>query len=480
MRAVLLTVAIALVWACGAGTASAGQPSAPVTVEEVGTVADVLPPAGDVDVDVPVELRGTTDAAVTLKAPVLLSLKRDTGAGAVTIRTAVEVLRDDQPVTGTVQLAAYERATFVVRLKGLSRAGTYSAQIAVGTATGAEVKTTVSVKLRSSTVIAAGLILLGVVLSGILKYLVGTYRDSLRTRGRIGLLTLRLRQVRDSLGDLDDQHRRVVDSVADQLEELRIRQAADDRPTAAQLDECGRKIPGVRSYVLCDRRMPPVADQALRDELVEVKEWLDTPVDASDIKTRREHAETALTNLAKALNALASPVARKITDARATVEHLLAEAARTGATERINDFTTARRKLDDALRLVVSDQEEARKHLVDALAICRQHEEPTRPTVLGDQPAPPAEEEVPVDLSDPLRGLGSKSRRADLVVTALVAVVAVLLGLQLLYVNYLAWGSSLDKITAFLWGLGLHPVGGVVFSGLDGLRERISSGQAKE
>ncbi|WP_146174120.1 hypothetical protein [Saccharothrix carnea] len=473
-------MSIALVWACGAGTASARQPSAPVTIEEVGTVAAVLRPFKDVDVDIPVELRGTTDAAVTVKVPVLLSLKRDTGAGAVTIRTAVEVLRNDKPVTGVVQLAAYERATFVVRLKGLSTAGTYSAQIVTGTATGAEVKTAVSVKVRSSTAIAAGLILLGVVLSGILKYLVGAYRDSLRTRSRLGLLTLRLRQVRDSLGDLDEQHRRVVDSVADQLEELRIRQTADDRPTAAQLDECGRKIPGVRAYVLCDRRIPPAADQALRNKLVEVKEWLDTPVDASDIKSRREGAEIALTDLAKAANALASPLARQITETRATADRELAAAEQAGEAEKIAGFTTAQQKLDDALRLVVSDQVAARKHLDDALAICRQHGGLAGPMAQVDQPAPPVEDDVVVDVSDPLRGLGTESRRADLVVTALVAVVAVLLGLQLLYVNYLAWGSSLDKITAFLWGLGLHPVGGVVFSGLDGLRERISSGQPQQ
>jgi hypothetical protein len=61
----------------------------------------------------------------------------------------------------------------------------------------------------------------------------------------------------------------------------------------------------------------------------------------------------------------------------------------------------------------------------------------------------------------------------DLLVLAVTLVVAVLLGLQLLWQNNPIWGSANDYIVAFLWGLGLHQISGTAFEGVTGLAEKL-------
>lgn len=62
----------------------------------------------------------------------------------------------------------------------------------------------------------------------------------------------------------------------------------------------------------------------------------------------------------------------------------------------------------------------------------------------------------------------------EAVLAAAVFVVAVLLGLNLLWVNSLTWGGWGAYVVAFLWGLGLHQISGQAFVGIMGLREQIA------
>jgi hypothetical protein len=52
-------------------------------------------------------------------------------------------------------------------------------------------------------------------------------------------------------------------------------------------------------------------------------------------------------------------------------------------------------------------------------------------------------------------------------------VMAVLLGLKLLWASDPTWGSADDLLTAVLWGLGLHQVSGAAFGGSQGLLDRF-------
>jgi hypothetical protein len=62
----------------------------------------------------------------------------------------------------------------------------------------------------------------------------------------------------------------------------------------------------------------------------------------------------------------------------------------------------------------------------------------------------------------------------DLLSNLVILLVAVLLGLQLLWVTNPVWGGGADYLIALLWGLGLHQVSGSAFEGVAGLRDRIA------
>ncbi|MCB0620861.1 MAG: hypothetical protein KDC41_19610, partial [Saprospiraceae bacterium] len=63
----------------------------------------------------------------------------------------------------------------------------------------------------------------------------------------------------------------------------------------------------------------------------------------------------------------------------------------------------------------------------------------------------------------------------DFAFTAVVALIAVLLGLNLLWVGDTTWGDAQDVLTAVLWGLGLHTVGNQAFQGVFKLKEELGS-----
>jgi hypothetical protein len=63
----------------------------------------------------------------------------------------------------------------------------------------------------------------------------------------------------------------------------------------------------------------------------------------------------------------------------------------------------------------------------------------------------------------------------DASVALVVLGIAVLLGLQLLWVPKLTWGGADDYLLAVLWGLGLHQVSGAAFEGTGGLVNRFAA-----
>jgi hypothetical protein len=59
-------------------------------------------------------------------------------------------------------------------------------------------------------------------------------------------------------------------------------------------------------------------------------------------------------------------------------------------------------------------------------------------------------------------------------------VIAVLLGLKLLWAGDATWGSCDDWLTAVLWGLGLHQVSGAAIGGSQGLLDRFLAAEGKK
>jgi hypothetical protein len=66
--------------------------------------------------------------------------------------------------------------------------------------------------------------------------------------------------------------------------------------------------------------------------------------------------------------------------------------------------------------------------------------------------------------------------RYDAIVDLALGAIAVLTGLQLLWVTNTVWGTLSDLIIAVLWGLGLHQVGSTSFTGIAGLRASFAAG----
>lgn len=66
-------------------------------------------------------------------------------------------------------------------------------------------------------------------------------------------------------------------------------------------------------------------------------------------------------------------------------------------------------------------------------------------------------------------------RIGDLGRLLLVIIVAVFLGLNLLWINNPTWGGWADYLIVILWGLGLHQVAGAAFPGVSNLTEQLTS-----
>jgi hypothetical protein len=108
--------------------------------------------------------------------------------------------------------------------------------------------------------------------------------------------------------------------------------------------------------------------------------------------------------------------------------------------------------------------------LVDALpagAIPRSGGELPTVAVLGREPR-----ERPT-----VESLTRRLRWYDLGVTFIIFLVAVVLGLYLLWINNPTWGGWGDRLTAVLWGLGLHQVAGAPVD-VSGLHDKLTSPSA--
>jgi methylmalonyl-CoA mutase cobalamin-binding subunit len=77
-------------------------------------------------------------------------------------------------------------------------------------------------------------------------------------------------------------------------------------------------------------------------------------------------------------------------------------------------------------------------------------------------------------IKNTVRELTNKMERRDLIFTAVILLISVLLGLKLLWADDPTWGGWNAYLTAVLWGLGLHQVSGTAFEGAAGLVEKWS------
>ena len=88
------------------------------------------------------------------------------------------------------------------------------------------------------------------------------------------------------------------------------------------------------------------------------------------------------------------------------------------------------------------------------------------PTGLAPLPPP-----TPWDL----KNLRRRIQRGDYTITLVAGSLAVVLGLQALWIGNPGWGGLQDVLIALLWGFGLHQGAAGTFQGIAGLRQQIST-----
>jgi hypothetical protein len=77
--------------------------------------------------------------------------------------------------------------------------------------------------------------------------------------------------------------------------------------------------------------------------------------------------------------------------------------------------------------------------------------------------------------ADQLRHLRASIKHGDWLFTLSVALISVLLGLKVLWIDDAGWGGLEDVLIALLWGLGLHQGSSGAFEGIAGLKTRLTS-----
>lgn len=93
--------------------------------------------------------------------------------------------------------------------------------------------------------------------------------------------------------------------------------------------------------------------------------------------------------------------------------------------------------------------------------------------IRADATAPPTDEKVVALAFIRLQ----RGACAELAVNTIIVMIAVLLGLQTLYINDLTWGSPASIMIALLWGLGLHQV---AYGGIGDIVNKVAkSGSSK-
>jgi hypothetical protein len=72
------------------------------------------------------------------------------------------------------------------------------------------------------------------------------------------------------------------------------------------------------------------------------------------------------------------------------------------------------------------------------------------------------------------RGIIARLRSGDGIFAAVVFVIAVMLGLKVLWMDNPAWGGYEDLLIAVLWGLGLHQTSAGAFEGIAGFASKFA------
>lgn len=449
---------------------------------------------------------------------------------------------DDAAVTA---VPVPPRGSVVVEatVPGVHRAGTYEIDLRGSTLGADPVDVTVKVLVRDSIVVAAALILLGSVLSALLRWWIGGARDHLGARVRVDALRTRHgevtgrwdpsgtpRAVADGVGrmiarlavearlrgadpavttavtdlqvrvELLDQWLDAADAAyqsgtpPNEPVETELRKASDVLLRREALDDDARAVFDTaleQARALLDSSVAQHREQ----ELGRILGQAEPPLFFTDQqewdqwREQRQHTLVAaqggpnarLATVDRVYGTVVADLTRRLTEYLRDQEVIAVHRGRNELSRELRDLVgrgqaaqaeIAAGRTDAAVTTyeqLLTDYEPVRREL-DAAGLSMSGPGQAGPMQLQPGPEPAQFTPTPA-ASDPAN---TPARRkailwlGDSSAGVIVALVTVLLGLLVLYLPDPAWGSDMDWLTAFLWGLGLYQVGGAASQGLQG------------
>jgi hypothetical protein len=408
-------------------------------------------------------LQETEGKALSLAVPELSSLieARGTETKTVAVTPAAKLVLGDANAPSdakTIELAPGQSRNVSFRLEPLPGPGKYDAKVRFAAADALPVEKAVTLYLRHPWWLAAGLIAVGVLASWLLKYWVSQEQPRLRLLEQASRLAPELdAALRPS--DLDADERQLGEATRERLARLlsSISQGAAGTDVAA-VNLMALRISVVRNWIIMHRSVRQVSSDVVRQQFFGELEPIrdDLGGDGIDDAGLRTH-ETTLRTMPSRLKAAVrkqslaiqlEQMMKELSDPnkeaalRSDVQALLdkgdLEAAAARMQREQEDILLSRAKKVAATGGPMGSAQTA--SLRAALA-----------NPYAGFSTPVLDQALSLTFERLRRGLAT-----EIVVNAIIAGIAVLLGMKALYLDDLAWGGFGAGITAFVWGLGLH------------------------
>jgi hypothetical protein len=211
------------------------------------------------DVDLRLLLRETNGQRVVLDAPALASLTRDARGGSVAARfDDVRLLVGGRPVTA-VRLEPSQALEVTLRIANLAEPGKYTGSLRVASPDGSALTSPIAILLHQGMLMAGLAILLGVLISVVLRWYLVSYRPALTSQLRLSRLAESLETALRQLVPIE-QELPVVAAVKEQIATLRLQYLRRERSGEDDLTAAADKATGLPRWIRLRRRVGAAGD----------------------------------------------------------------------------------------------------------------------------------------------------------------------------------------------------------------------------
>ncbi len=457
----------------------------------------------------------TAGRSVMLNVPQLIGLGRDddSASDAVASNTTFFLHGTSTPVPSPLVLAPNQTIEIDAHVGPLDGPGSYTGTIRLSAPGSTNVDNPIKILVRKPIWFAAILIFFGLLLSFLVLQLFARYKGQLALQQQLADVNASLENFRQGNAPLDPVEDRVVTVLERRIAEIedKIRNQEvtvnSDLDTytndlQARIDASVRWLPLRRQALTFDaaadairaeldgveNTIVAIPGKPTGHELDEISGTLDhiaqelKAIAPQQVGAAIEQLDAAARNVPDA--ALVAPIRAQIAGARAHRAGgdivAAADAAQRSASALVDVAATSYaqllasnpRGIDRAAYAVESYPMQAHiaaigvagdlRSKLDAYAIVARQTAalpnvPAAPPDLEIPAIPIAEAEAPVRIEVPsFKAIRRRKFRIELATSAIVLVVALLAGLQVLYSGNNTWGSETDIIIAILWGLGIH------------------------